>query len=69
MDDDIYRNLVLKLKKGVFATSVIDCCHSGTVLDLPYKFVGDGKQEGGMSANEGFNFAEELVVKGGCIII
>ena len=53
LDDDIYQKLVLKLKKGVFVTSLMDCCHSGTVLDLPYKFVGDGEQEGGMIGNIG----------------
>jgi hypothetical protein len=43
-DDDLLRNLVIPMKKGVFVTSIMDCCHSGTVLDLPYNFKGDGNQ-------------------------
>eukprot|EP00403_Amphidinium_massartii_P029033 CAMPEP_0178404166 /NCGR_PEP_ID=MMETSP0689_2-20121128/17740_1 /TAXON_ID=160604 /ORGANISM="Amphidinium massartii, Strain CS-259" /LENGTH=1059 /DNA_ID=CAMNT_0020025135 /DNA_START=238 /DNA_END=3413 /DNA_ORIENTATION=- len=36
-DDDMRRILVSSLPKGVRLTVILDCCHSGTALDLPYK--------------------------------
>jgi len=54
-DDDLYLNLVGAMPEGVQLTCLMDCCHSGTVLDLPYKFIADGSQEE-MVLDEEFNF-------------
>lgn len=43
-DDDLYEILVKALPDGVHMVSLMDCCHSGTILDLPYIFKGDGSQ-------------------------
>lgn len=56
-DDDIVKNLVMKLKGGVFVTSMMDSCHSGTVLDLPYKFKADDSSNG-MEADSDFDFGK-----------
>ena len=37
-DDDIYANVVAPIPDGVTFTIIMDCCHSGTILDLPYNF-------------------------------
>mmetsp|Transcript_22277 Transcript_22277/g.63153 ORF Transcript_22277/g.63153 Transcript_22277/m.63153 type:complete len:406 (-) Transcript_22277:234-1451(-) len=36
VDDDIYDEFVTKMGAGVRVTAMIDCCHSGTAMDLPY---------------------------------
>jgi hypothetical protein len=36
IDDDLHNILVEPLKAGVRLTLIFDCCHSGTVLDLPF---------------------------------
>lgn len=36
-DDEVRKILVTNLPKGVRLTVILDCCHSGTALDLPYK--------------------------------
>ena len=34
-DDELYRVLVHAVPKNVTLVAIIDCCHSGTMLDLP----------------------------------
>lgn len=38
-DDEIYQKLVLSVPKGVVLTVIMDCCHSGSVFDLPFYFL------------------------------
>jgi len=42
-DDDLYDILVKGCPDGVHMVSLMDCCHSGSIMDLPYIFKGDGQ--------------------------
>lgn len=55
VDDDILELLVKPMRKGVTTTVLIDCCHSGTVMDLPYTF---GANDNDMRRENGFNFQD-----------
>lgn len=44
-DDQIFSTLVGPMKEGVVMTCIMDCCHSGSVLDLPFVFVADGEHD------------------------
>jgi len=50
--DDILKMLVKPMVSGVHCTVLMDCCHSGTVMDLPYKF---GADDVIMMRETGFN--------------
>lgn len=45
LDDDMHRILVESLPEGCSLVVVFDCCHSGTILDLPFVYQpgADGK--------------------------
>jgi metacaspase-1 len=52
LDDELYAHFVKKMPAGVNVTVLMDCCHSGTVLDLPYEI---NATQSKMSLNQGFN--------------
>jgi len=43
LDDDILDKILKPIPAGVDMFCITDCCHSGTIMDLPYTVVVDGK--------------------------
>eukprot|EP01012_Entosiphon_sulcatum_P068324 TRINITY_DN9845_c0_g2_i1.p1 TRINITY_DN9845_c0_g2~~TRINITY_DN9845_c0_g2_i1.p1 ORF type:complete len:346 (+),score=46.71 TRINITY_DN9845_c0_g2_i1:467-1504(+) len=71
IDDVIFKELVTPLPEGCRMTVIMDCCHSGTVLDLPYVFVANagnveavhqGSAPPTLAQNPNFNFEKILKI-------
>ena len=43
LDDDLHSNLVMKLPQSCKLIAFFDACHSGTIMDLPYRYIGNRK--------------------------
>jgi len=45
VDDEIFDTVVMPLPDGVKLTIILDCCHSGTAVDLPFSWSDEGNWE------------------------
>jgi len=61
VDDDLLKLFVKPMAKGVLMTCMFDCCHSGTVLDLPYYFNADDDEKK-MQRLSDFKFDKKISV-------
>lgn len=66
IDDDIYSLLVKPLDKDAKLVVTTDCCHSGTILDLPYTWKMDGTYviNHKLSQEELDNLAQVILISG-----
>lgn len=51
-DDWLFENFIAKVPKGVNLWALMDCCHSGTVLDLKHNYVSACKLKPGKNLRE-----------------
>lgn len=61
-DDVIYSKLVLQIPKDCKLTVLMDCCHSGSIFDLPYIFVSDGSNNPVLTENPKFSWKKVFKV-------
>jgi hypothetical protein len=61
-DDWLYNNLIVKLPSDVTLIVLMDCCHSGTIMDLPFIFK-DNVYQVDSKANTD-NFCKTVLISG-----
>merc|ERR1712113_275736 len=63
VDTNVFDIICAPLPSGVKLIAIFDCCHSGTGLDLPYKWLGrkDWKQE-----DNPYHCAADIQLISGC---
>ncbi len=65
-DDEIFQTLVENVGSDVKLTVTSDCCHSGTVMDLPYKWNVDGSfsEEANYTEGQLKSFPDVVMISG-----
>lgn len=70
LDDDLFKLLISRLPYGVRMTALFDCCHSASMLDLPFVFVGDknymfdGRQQMRQVRQNNFSYGDVVMISG-----
>jgi len=63
IDDEIHHAIVEPLPEGVRLTAILDCCHSGTGMDLPYRL---SKRQGWREETNPFHSPSDVQMFSGC---
>lgn len=66
VDDDIYTNLVTKVPKGVKLFAVLDCCNSGSGMDLKYNYVAIRNIDTVQIVGRTMNILGDVIMLSGC---
>jgi len=64
IDDVLFKELVKPVPKGARLTSFMDCCHSGTGLDLPFTYESNGAM---VKSKSGVSVGNHVVLISGCL--
>jgi Caspase domain len=63
-DDAVFTELVSRMPSGSTLMCLMDCCHSGSIMDLPYIFKADGEQsEMGVNPNAHLDRLKRMAIK------